>query len=495
MATAINIHDLTFTYKGADHPALDQVSLSVAAGECLILTGPAGAGKSTLCHCLNGLVPQVQEGRLEGDILVGGKDVSQFRVQTLAKTVGLVMQDPEVQIVGRTVAEDIGFGPRNFLVEAASLPNLISTALHLTGLKGYENRQTADLSGGEKQRLTVAGILAMETPLLVLDEPASELDPAGRNTLYRNLARLNRENGVTLVIVEHRADDLNGMADRVVSLDRGSITGIAEVDGSNLPPRSHALPRPPEIPSPDINTPAVIKVRQLNFNPGRPVLSHVNLTIRQKDFIALMGHNGAGKTTLAKHLNGLIPPPEGTVKFEGHDVSGMRSSDITRAVGFVFQNPDHQIFESTVAGEVGAGLVHRRLPKSIISERVDEALKVTGLTTARDVHPFTLGKGLRQLVALASVIILKPEVLVVDEPTTGLDAEGSARVMDILTRLHNSGTSILFITHDLELAAAHARRLVVMNQGSILMDEAMDKAFLSPDKLLDAGIFHRKERP
>ena len=459
---------VSFRYKGSDRFALKDLSLSLNAGQCVVITGPVGAGKSTLCHCLNGLIPQVIEGELKGHILVGDKDISQFRVQTLSREVGLVMQDPEVQIVGRTVAEDVAFGPRNYLVPADEIHKRISQALSQVGLDGYEHRHTDALSGGEKQRLAIAGILAMATDILVLDEPASELDPAGKAALYTTLAELKQNRGVTLIIVEQKIDDLPDMVDHLFFMENGSLkkhTPSPIPFQESFQKTNHSFKTKKQS-----NGPVALKVEHLFFShtPSRPILNDINLTIFQDDFIALMGHNGAGKTTLAKHLNGLIPCRAGSVTFYGKEIQNFKRSEMASLVGFVFQNPDHQIFESSVEKEVGLGLFHQGVTPAGIASQVDDALSLTGLETVKHVHPFTLGKGVRQLIALASIVVMKPKVLIVDEPTTGLDSQGAMRVMEILHNLHSTGTAILFITHDMTLAAQYAHRLVMMKKGKIL---------------------------
>ena len=469
---AIALTKVSFRYKGADQFALKDLSFSLEAGQCAVITGSVGAGKSTLCHCLNGLIPQVIEGELKGHILVGGKDVSRFRVQTLSREVGLVMQDPEVQIVGRTVAEDVAFGPRNYLVPADVIPGRISDALTKVGLDGYEHRNTEALSGGEKQRLAIAGILAMETSVLVLDEPASELDPAGKAALYTTLSELKESRGVTLIIVEQKIDDLPDMVDHLFFMENGSLKKHAPspIPFHDSSKKTNTLFEAKK----SSNGPVALKVDHLFFShtPSRLILNDINLTIRQDDFIALMGHNGAGKTTLAKHLNGLIPcQSSGSVTFYGKEIHNLKSSEMASLVGFVFQNPDHQIFESSVEKEVGLGLFHQGITPAKISYQVDEALALTGLETVKHAHPFTLGKGVRQLIALASIVVMKPKVLIVDEPTTGLDAQGAMRVMEILHNLHSTGTAIVFITHDMALAAQYAQRLVVMEGGKIIKSD------------------------
>ncbi|MBI9092793.1 MAG: ABC transporter ATP-binding protein [Desulfobacterium sp.] len=493
MGKALDLSQVSFKYKGTDTFALVDVSWSLAPGECAVIMGPSASGKTTLCRCLNGLIPQALEGTLTGDIVVAGKDVSFFRTQTLAKDVGFVMQDPEAQIVGRTVFEDLAFGPRNLLVPAREIAQKIPEVLSLVGLAGYENRSAADLSGGEKQRLAIAGILAMEPSILILDEPASELDPAGRADLYFHLDRLRQLKKLTLVIVEQKIEGIQAMVDRVLVLEKGRV--ISQGRPEDL---KHLWAQPgirPGIPnrhtdSPPRDTPACLEVNHLDFGytPETLVLKDINLSVFPWDFTALMGHNGAGKTTLVKHLNGLIPCGAGTILFEGKDINRFKIKALARSVGFIFQNPDHQIFETSVEKEIAFGLANMGCSKDEIARTVDETLEKTGLESFRSRHPFTLGKGMRQMIAVAAIVALNPRVLVVDEPTTGLDAAGSSLIMDLIQGLHANGTAILLITHDLSLAARYASRLVVMGQGEILLDDHMEKGLGKTDVLQRAGL-------
>ena len=441
MDKAIALSQVSFKYKGANTFALVDISWSLNPGECAVIMGPSASGKTTLCRCLNGLIPQALEGTLTGDIVVAGKDVSCFRTQTLAKDVGFVMQDPESQIVGRTVFEDLAFGPRNLLVPAWEIEQRIPELLSQMGLAGYENRFAADLSGGEKQRLAIAGILAMEPSILILDEPASELDPVGRADLYFHLDRLRKSKGLTLVIVEQKIEGIQSMVDRVLILEKGRMMNQGRPEHLKKlwsQPGIHPPIQPPTLTqnagSPPRNMPACLEVNHLNFGytPATPVLKDINISVYPGDFMALMGHNGAGKTTLVKHLNGLIPCGTGTILFEGKGINKFKTKDLARSVGFIFQNPDHQIFENSVEKEIAFGLINMGCSREEIARTVDETLEKTGLEPFRHLHPFTLGKGMRQMIAVAAIVALSPRVLVVDEPITGLDATGSSLIMNLI---------------------------------------------------------------
>lgn len=494
--------------------------------------GGTGSGKSTLLMSLNGVVPQLTGGRLRGRVRLDGADLAGYRVQTIAGFVGLVLQDAESQLLGRTAAEDVAFGPRNQLVPADEIRRRIPEVLEAVGLAGFESRETAQLSGGEKQRLAIAGVLALRPQVLCLDEPASELDPAGRRALYGVIDDLRRL-GVTIVVAEHDGIDVAARADRLVLLDGGAVAwqgapsafyrdpGLAgrvrplpvavvghelasaglisrdrvplEVDQAEALIRSlagdRALPPPVVATGPEVTQEPVIEVRNLwHTYPAGPGLQGVELTIGWGEYVALVGANGAGKTTLAKHLNGLLQPTAGTVTVNGVAAAGRKPWELARHVGYVFQNPDHQIFNATVAAEVRYGLRLAGLPSAEIEARIDEVLERTGLTGFRDVHPFSLGKGLRQRLAVASVLAMRPAILVVDEPTTGQDWPGTQAMLSLIDQLNAEGTTILLISHDLEVVARHARRVVALEAGEVVADGPTAEVFGRPEVLARAGI-------
>ncbi|MCP4114953.1 MAG: ABC transporter ATP-binding protein [Desulfobacteraceae bacterium] len=490
MDVAVELKGVSYRYGNQEKDTLSDITLSVRRGACVVITGSAGSGKSTLCHCLNGLIPQALEGDLRGSLSVAGKNPAAIRVQAMARQTGLVMQDPETQIVGRTGYEDVAFGPRNFLVPRQDIHRRVTQSLEQVGLRGYENQSPDTLSGGEKQRLAMAGVLAMEPDILVLDEPASELDPAGRRNLYGMLDGLRREKSTTLIMVEQKLRDIHAMVDTVFVLDSGRISWQGSPDEylkTQAAPPQRPVTSTASKPVSKMDqgcsretdaalSAPILQIRDLNFSyPGSgPILRDINLDIHGNDFLALAGHNGAGKTSLAKHLNGLFPAPPQTIHFEGRDISSMNRKELSQKVGFVFQNPDHQIFETTVEKELEFGLRTRGMGKPERKERVRETLRFMGLEAYATVHPFTLGKGMRQMIAVASIVALNPRILVVDEPTTGLDASGCATIMGIIKKLHNSGTAIVCITHDMELIRKYANRAVVLNRGRIVQNKPKD---------------------
>lgn len=547
---AIELNNLSYIYPNAGEASLKNVTFTVEKGKFIVLMGATGAGKTTLSLCLNGLIPQLLEGKLTGQVIVAGLDVRKTAVQSLARVLGLVLQDPETQIIGRTVEEDIAFGPRNFLVPIDEIGQRVQTTLEKVRLKAYNQRLTEELSGGEKQRLAIAGVLVMEPKILVLDEPTAELDPIGRLEIYATMDDLRRKKDLTILLVEHSSEELIDKADEVIILNQGEVAwrGVPTELFRNIPllrkwgikplPVSQIgwdfyekgwisfAEIPLDVQSAELVIRAllpkygychedgrnqnqgqvddrlliqeskmsekVIAVQVSNliyqYNSDQPALRGINLMIEAGDFVALIGQNGAGKTTLAKHLNGLLKPTSGEVIVEGLNTLLYDTSDLSKTIGYIFQNPDHQIFSATVERELEFGLKNAGFKGLEIKERVNQVLQYTGLERVRSVHPFSLGKGERQMIAVASILVLKPKLLIIDEPTTGSDWEGVQSMMALIRNLHTAGTTIIMISHDMDLVAQYAKRVIVLKDGEILLDGTPKAVFSNEQILLDSAI-------
>ena len=582
--TLIEIRDFTYRYPpaepgGAPVTALDGITLDIAAGECLGVTGTAGSGKSTLCLALNGLVPHATGGTVRGEVRVGGWSTKEVPVPRLATRVGMVFQDPESNLVGLTVEDEVAFGPENLGVPREEIAARVAWALEAVGMAGARRRPAAQLSGGQKQRVAIAAVLAMRPQVLVLDEPTAQLDPTGKEEVAAAIAALRRERGadLTVVLVEQDAELLARLADRVVVLDAGRIVlsgptrevftqvdhlagvgvfapQVAEVTarlsaalGTDLaaltpeeaapalrrwlvspchpePSRERREPPPAALsestdpvvgddPAPrdgsfdaarsvsmgsaqsagehDAAAPeplVVIEGVHYSYGGSVPALRGVDLTLAPGEFVALLGVNGSGKTTLAKHLNGLLRPDAGRVLVAGRDTRQHPPGELARVVGYVFQNPDHQIFQPTVAAEVASGPRNLGARGADLAARVDEALARFGLTDLRERHPMLLGRAARRRVALAAVYATRPRVLVLDEPTGGLDRRDTTELMATLEALVAEGVTVLLITHDLRLAAAHARRVVVMSDGRVVADGPPEAILTDAERLAAAGL-------
>lgn len=535
---AIELNSVSYRYANAVELSLKNVNLTVKKGKFIVLMGATGAGKTTLSLCLNGLIPQLIEGELTGQLCVAGQNVRKTAVQSLSRYLGLVLQDPETQIIGRTVEEDTAFGPRNFLLPLKEIRQRVNQTLEKVRLEGYNQRLTEELSGGEKQRLAIAGVLVMEPEILVLDEPTSELDPVGRSEIYETLDELRQKKDLTILLVEHSSEELIKTADEVIVLSSGEVAwrGVPSDLFRDIPllrklgikPLAVSLigwdffekgwisfdDVPLDVSAAELlirvllpkygiqkgmqseehlqlaKKAVAVQVNDLTYQygSGQSALRGINLTIEAGEFVALIGQNGAGKTTLAKHLNGLLQPTSGEVIVNDMNTLQYTTSHLSKTIGYVFQNPDHQIFSASVEKELEYGLKNAGFQDQEIKERIDQVLQYTGLERYRKVHPFTLGKGERQWIAVASILVLKPAILIIDEPTTGSDWTGIQTMMAMIRDLHEAGTTIIMISHDMDIVAQYAKRVIVMKDGGILLDGNPRDVFSNVEILLDAAI-------
>ncbi|HEX6709053.1 MAG TPA: energy-coupling factor transporter ATPase [Rubrobacter sp.] len=533
---AVSIQGLGYRYRGQQKPALEGVDLEVAEGEFVVVMGPSGAGKSTLCVALNGLIPHFFRGRMEGEVKIRGHSTREGKVGEFAREVGLVFQDFEAQLFSTNVALEVAFGPENFAVEHDEMERRVKSVLGRVRLEGFEDRQPATLSGGQKQRLAIASVLAIEPRILCLDEPTTDLDPAGKLGVFKIAEELKDRDDVTLIVVEHETEETLD-ADRIVVLREGHIIAdrpareilrdVELLEESGVMPLQVTrffhemglwqaqLPLTPEEGSqefrrrgwrvnPDHHRALAAEDGQRAEGYGEPIievegLSHrypngfaalegVDLTVREGEFLAVLGQNGSGKTTLVKHFNGLLKPTEGTVRVEGEETIEQGMLRLGQRVGYVFQNPDHQIFSETVFDEVSFGPRIREMDEAEVRERVDEALSAVGLEGRGDEDPFGLTKGERQRVAVASVLAVRPDVLILDEPTTGLDYAEQRSMMDLVRRLNEAGSTIIVVTHTMWVVAEYAHRAAVVRDGKVVLSGTVREVFSQEDELWDASL-------
>jgi energy-coupling factor transporter ATP-binding protein EcfA2 len=546
-AAEIVVRDLCFSYPplatGAEAaPVLQGVNFDVRRGEFVALLGRVGAGKSTLCMALNGLVPQATGGTIGGDVTVAGLDTRRHRVSVLARTIGMVFQDPESQLVQMQVEDEIAFGLENIGLAAAEIDERIGWALDAVGLTGLRLRPPHSLSGGEKQRVAPAAVLAMQPRVLVLDEPTASLDPAGKAAVFDVLASLRDQRQITIFAATQEMERIAGYADRVLALHEGRIVmdgppdeiflrvddlhdlglGVPELaelghllarrtrgrytfatpaaayrdlqgQASRIgmdklrPAPLHSLPPDRQFPSGDA---AQVIIDHLSFTypDGTHALHDVNLVLRKGEFVALLGPNGAGKSSLARHMNGLLKPTAGRVLLDGRDTRSSTVAALARAAGYVFQNPDHQIFAPTVREEVAFGLANQGMPAEGLAHRVDEALQAFHLTSQAETPPALLGYGQRRKVALASILAMQPHLLILDEPTGGLDWRSQRELMDRVTAFNALGRTVVLITHEMRLVAEFARRAVVLCEGRVLFEGSPRELFGRPEILARAQL-------
>ena len=539
MESIVKMTNVSYAYPNTETKTLRQIDLEAPKGKFTVIMGKTGAGKTTSVLCLNGIIPQLNEGELSGQIEVAGLDTSKYRIQTLARYVGVVMQDTSTQVFGSTVEEDVAFGPRNYLVPRQEILRRIQESLHRVRLEGYEKRQTSQLSGGEKQRLAIAGILAMQPKIIVLDEPTSELDPLGREEIYTTINDLNKEQDTTIIAVEHSSQEVCEKAEQLIVINEGRTVWAGDpkeffrderlVSENGIKPLAVAsvgwrlfgagLIEKNQIPlnveqaygviSALLNgrtiryrrsTPAkpreaagsgeIIRIQNLShvYENGKKALASVNLNIERGEFVAIIGQNGAGKTTLVKHLIQILLPTTGSVWINGEDIKTKNPIELTKVIGYVFQDPDNQIFSNTVYKELEFGLKNIDLDEAERKKRIELALSLTGLTGKEEEHPFSLGKGERQMIAVASILVMQPDILVIDEPTTGQDWAGINRMMSLVETLNQNGTTIVMITHDMDIVAKYATRTIVMKGGEVILDGETHNVFASTEVLKAAFV-------
>lgn len=529
----IIVEDLTFTYAGASEPALENVNLKIAKGEHVMITGPAGAGKTTLCCCINGLVPHFYDGEMKGKVVVKGINTRIASISYLSRFAGLMFQDPTVQLVSPTVEEEIAFGAENYGIPREEMHARVEELLKFLRLQKYKGSTPYSLSGGEQQACALGAIMCMRPSIYVLDEPTSNLDPIGSSMTFRAIHELVKRESKTMIIVEHKFAELAMFVDRCIVLDRGhvymddeprKVLGSADVlermglkppQVSRLAKRleskkvfdyvpmtvdeaysmlsrklKRVLGKPFEDPLAGKGE-VIVDVEDLSFNyPDAPhlALRGITLQIRGGEFVGLIGQNGSGKTTLVKHFNGLLKPTRGRVSVFGQDTQTADVARLARRVGFVFQNPDQQIFSTVVRDEVSFGPKNLGLSTEEISRRVEEALKRADCADLVEKNPFRLSRGEKQRVNVASVLSMRPDLWIIDEPTTGQDFIRGRHIMNMAKSLHEEGGTVIVISHDMELISEYAQRVIAMKDGEIFLDGTRREVFSQSEKLSETYI-------
>ncbi|QYK51300.1 MAG: ATP-binding cassette domain-containing protein [Anaerolineales bacterium] len=530
----IEIRALTVKYARRKLAALNQLTLDVQQGETVLLLGPSGSGKSTLALTLNGLLPQAVGELREGQVRVTGLDTQEHSVADLAQQVGILFQDPDAQFATLKVEDEIVFGLENLGHDPAGMDARIQQVLTDVGVLALRDRPVSALSGGEKQRVALASLLAMQPEILVFDEPTANLDSMGTQQVFALMAELKSRGKHTLVLIEHKLDELMHLIDRVIVLDpQGGILAdgpprqVFDEQGQALQelgvwmPQvavlAHALRRRgvelvlfpitlgeavrafrPWVASatPAAQQPArtsqatpALEVKQLSFAYGHlQALQDISIKINQGDFLAIVGANGAGKTTLAKHLMGILPPPAGSIALHGEEFTSIPAKQLARRIGYAFQNPEHQFVTETVWDEVAYGLRVMQEPEDIIARKTQELLETFGLWRYAKANPFTLSYGEKRRLSVASMLALGQDVLILDEPTFGQDERNATALLDILRGLNQQGKTVIVITHDMRLVLENANRVVAMSAGKVLFDGAPAELAGMPQLLSDARL-------
>lgn len=513
----VRVSDLAYCYQGEEERVLDAVDLQVHPGEFVLVIGPSGCGKSTLALCLNGIIPTVLGGRIKGRVHVEGIDTRESTVFELGTRIGIVFQDPDAQLCNLYVEEEVAFGPANLMMDKDEVLRRVESALRDVGERGIRHKLIYEISGGQKQRVAIASVLAMEPKILLFDEPTANLDPLGAVQIFDLMKRINQEMGITVIVIEHNVDSVMCHADRLILMEQGTIRYngpprelmqekghfilddlglripqvcelglMMEKKGIPLRPfpltvqeaaeaisqqgdRLEFLPRPSAVLRPNENKP-VIQVHDLNFvyPDGTHAVKDVTLEMDRGDVVSIIGKNGSGKTTLTSLFVGLNKPTSGKGTVCGLDLATASIRELTSKVGYVFQYPEHQFVEDTVYKEVAFSLKAQKRPEEEVDTRVCQVLELLGLEQERDKHPLRLSMGQKRRLSVATMLILNTDVLILDEPTTGQDRKNIDNIMQIMMDSNRLGTTIILITHDMNLVAKYSNRILVMDEGEVV---------------------------
>jgi energy-coupling factor transporter ATP-binding protein EcfA2 len=498
---ALEVEDLSFRYQRRDDFSLHNISFQVTPGEVLLIAGASGCGKTTLMRCINGLIPRTYRGDLHGDIRIFGKPVKDMSMPELSQQVGTILQDPERQIVGSYVLNEVAFGLENLGLPRDEILQRADETLNFLGITHLRDRETFSTSGGEKQKVALAGVLSMRPRILLLDEPLASLDPMSSNEALQ-FFRWLAEHGIAIMIVEHRVEDvLTIHPENVLYLDNGEQLYYGAADGLLQVVDYHRI----KLPAPTIlerskkepplsfepllhrksNQEPLLSFEDVHFRYSSElpeVLQEINFKVYPGDVIAILGHNGAGKTTLVKHALGLLKPTKGKVFLEGKDTHKITVAQAARTVGYVFQSPTQMLFAPTVAEELEFGPRNLRLDSETINHNVDWAIRTVHLESELQTPPLALSFGQQKRISIAAVLAMRSRILVMDEPTAGQDYWNYLSFMDSILQMPGFD-AILFITHDVDLAIIYANRILLIYNGSIVADGAPNEVMADEEQL------------
>ncbi len=514
---ALDVQHLSYRYRTRQDFALRDISFDVQPGELVLVAGASGCGKTTLMRCINGLIPRSYKGgELSGEIRILGQDPTPLKLADISQMVGTVLQDPERQIVGAYVLNDVAFGLENLAVPREEILRRVDKVLDYLEISHLRDRETYALSGGEKQKVAIADVLVMEPDILVLDEPLANLDPASAEealVLIRQLA----DSGKSILLIEHRVESvLSIRPDKALFLEEGELVYYGEIDGFleavnpfdvKLPAevaiarmKERGAPPPPPKRARQENVDPLVVMENVRFGyvPEREVLHDVSLEIYPGDVIAVLGPNGAGKTTLVRHLIGLEKPTSGRVLLEGRDTRDITVAQAAHTVGFVFQNPSHMLFAPTVWEELAFGPRNLGFDEVRVARNVQRSLEIMDLTEFADISPLALSYGQQRRVGIGAVLAMESKILVMDEPTAGQDYRHYTQFMNAIVQMPVE--AIVFITHDIDLAIQYANRVILVHDGRVVADgapeevladeERLEQCRLRPTSLLRLNLMH-----
>ena len=511
----IEFKDFSFQYRIQAEPTVKNINLSIYEGEKVLIVGPSGSGKSTLAHCINGLVPFFYDGIVTGQLNINGNDATKMNIFELSKIVGTVLQDPDSQFIGLTVGEDIAFKLENYCISQDEMIDRVDKSAELVDIKKELYSSPYKLSGGQKQRVTLAGVTVDDVKILLFDEPLASLDPATGESAIELIDKMQKQNNKTAIIIEHRLEDvLHCDVDRVIVMDKGEIIADTTIDeiirkdilrkvGIREPLYLTALRYADceindtlklknietlelgeykeklkdwyeniEVYESDENQNPILELDNIcfSYNNEKQILKNVSFKINKGDMVAIVGRNGAGKSTISKLVCGFYKPTSGRILFDGKDMVDYTIKERSEKIGFVMQNPNQMISKTMVYDEVAFGLKIRGLSDSEIKERVYETLRICGLYGYRNWPISALSFGQKKRVTIASILVLNPDMIILDEPTAGQDFKHYTEIMEFLVDLNKKGVTILMVTHDMHLMLEYTNKVIVLSEGEKIAD-------------------------
>ena len=505
----ISFNQFTFQYDAQAEATLKDISFDIAKGEKVLILGPSGSGKSTLAQCLNGIIPNIHKGQAQGQVRIDGQDIFKQSIYDKSQLVSTVLQDPDGQFIGLTVAEDLAFALENDCADQSEMKDKVALWAERLDLTSLLNHRPQDLSGGQKQRVSLAGVLIDESPILLFDEPLANLDPKSGQETIDLIDKIHKEVGATTIIIEHRLEDVlyrpvdrillvnegelifNGSPDELLSstlllengireplyvtvlrqlgFDTRSAQNLSQLDALDL--SDLALPDRVLKDKKDSSSDSILKVEGLSVSYGDSpaIIEDLSFSLKKGERLAIVGKNGAGKSTLAKALCGFVPS-QGKLTYKGQDISQDSIAERSERIGFVLQNPNQMISQTMIFDEVALGLRLRGIEEAEVEERVHEVLKTCGLYSFRKWPISALSFGQKKRVTIASILVLKPEIIILDEPTAGQDYKTYTDIMNFLDSLQKQGHTIVMITHDMQLMLEYSDRCLVVVEGKVIAD-------------------------
>ncbi|WKY49184.1 ATP-binding cassette domain-containing protein [Eubacteriaceae bacterium ES3] len=464
----VRINELVFPDE--NKPALKNIKLDISQGEMIAITGSAASGKTLLLHTITSAAPKFFPCKIDGWVKIKGQDINELELNEMSDFVGYMMQEPQHQMLNRHIEDELSFGVSNMNLDPYEIKNRIAAIVDFLNMQNFTHRTTDSLSGGQAQKVVLGSVLAMRTPILLLDQPTAELDPKTSSELYSYLRKLNQENNLTIIIVMDRSDEILHGVDRVIVMEEGTI--IDDLSPGQYKNKYTIKKTNNKKPLAIDTGTELISLKQVShiYKSGIVGCDSIDFSLKKGEFTAIIGQNGSGKSTMLKLIEGLLKPSNGQVELFGQKITKKNIGPLRRRIGFLFQNPDDQIFLSSVRDEIGYILKSSTLSDAERQLKINDIIEFIGLKGLEDVHPQRLSRGQRQLLALGSVIVGDPELIIADEPTSGLSEAQGQVIMDKLSELSSKQISILLVTHNLVEAQNYSNRIVMMHNHRLVFD-------------------------